>query len=66
MYINTVDCVDIATGWTEQRAVWGKNCQDVIDQIQGSRPGPPAPPLSGFSVACGSHFGYPVTHVRRK
>jgi hypothetical protein len=24
MYVNTIDFVDIATGWTEQRAVWGK------------------------------------------
>ncbi len=23
-YINTLDMIDIATGWTSQRAVWGK------------------------------------------
>jgi hypothetical protein len=29
----TIDCVDIATGWTEQRTIWGKNYQVVIEQI---------------------------------
>jgi hypothetical protein len=24
MYVNTIDFIDIATGWTEQRAVWEK------------------------------------------
>ena len=33
-YVNTVDFVDIATGWTEQRAVWGKGETDVLKQIQ--------------------------------
>lgn len=30
----TVDFVDIATGWTEQRAVWGKGETDVLAQIK--------------------------------
>src|SRR5512143_1347893 len=30
----TIDTVDIATGWTEQRAVWGKGETDILRQIQ--------------------------------
>jgi hypothetical protein len=31
---NTVDFVDIATGWIEQRAVWGKGKTGVLEQIK--------------------------------
>src|SRR5512147_1450051 len=55
MYANTVDCVDIATGWTEQRAVWGKNQQDVITQIKDIERCLPFPIL-GFDVDNGSEF----------
>lgn len=34
IYANTVDFVDIATCWTEQRAVWGKGEQGVLKQIR--------------------------------
>ena len=34
MFAYTVDFVDIATGWTEQRAVWGKGEKGVLDQIK--------------------------------
>jgi hypothetical protein len=34
MFAFTIDCVDIATGWTEQRAVWGKGETDVLKQIK--------------------------------
>jgi len=34
MFAFTIDCVDIATGWTEQRAVWGKGETDVLAQIK--------------------------------
>ena len=34
MYANTLDFVDIATGWTEQRAVWGKGETGVLEQIK--------------------------------
>ena len=34
MFAYTIDCVDIATGWTEQRAVWGKGETDVLEQIK--------------------------------
>lgn len=33
-YAHTVDSVDIATGWTQQRAVWGKGEAGVIEQIK--------------------------------
>lgn len=55
MYINTIDCVDIATGWTEQRAVWGKNYQDVIDQIKHIEQSLPFPIL-GFDADNGGEF----------
>lgn len=55
MYANTIDCVDIATGWTEQRAVWGKNSQDVINQIKDIERSLPFPIL-GFDSDNGSEF----------
>ncbi len=55
IYANTLDCVDIATGWTEQRAVWGKNYQDVIDQIKDIEQSLPFPIL-GFDADNGSEF----------
>ncbi len=33
MFVFTIDLVDIATGWTEQRAVWGKGETGVLEQI---------------------------------
>ena len=55
IYANTLDCVDIATGWTEQRAVWGKNYQDVIDQIKDIEQTLPFP-IRGFDTDNGSEF----------
>ncbi|HEX9020862.1 MAG TPA: integrase [Nitrospirota bacterium] len=54
-YANTIDCVDIATGWTEQRAVWGKNYQDVIDQIKDIERSLPFP-IRGFDADNGAEF----------
>lgn len=34
MYANTIDFVDIATGWTEQRAVWGTGETGALQQIK--------------------------------
>lgn len=34
MFVYTVNFVDIATGWTEQRAVWGKGETGVLEQIK--------------------------------
>jgi len=47
MYTYTIDTVDIATGWTEQRAVWGKGYTGVMNQILDSRKSL-AIPSSGF------------------
>lgn len=55
VFAYTLDCVDIATGWTEQRAVWGKNYQDVIDQIRDIERSLPFP-LLGFDADNGSEF----------
>jgi hypothetical protein len=55
MFAYTLDCVDIATAWTEQRAVWGKGESDVLQQIkdiEGSLPFP----LLGFDCDNGSEF----------
>ena len=54
-FINTIDCVDIATGWTEQRAVWGKGAHDVIAKIQDIEAALPFP-LRGFDTDNGSEF----------
>jgi hypothetical protein len=55
VFAYTLDCVDIATGWTEQRAVWGKNYQDVIEQIKDIERSLPFP-LLGFDADNGSEF----------
>jgi hypothetical protein len=33
-FVHSLDCVDIATGWTEQRALWGRGEQGVLEQIK--------------------------------
>ena len=55
MYANTVDTVDIATGWTEQRAVWGKGQTAVLEQIKDIENSLPFP-LLGFDSDNGSEF----------
>jgi hypothetical protein len=55
MYAFTVDCVDIATGWTEQRAVWGKGETGVLEQIRHIEQSLPFP-LFGFDCDNGSEF----------
>jgi hypothetical protein len=47
--------VDIATGWTEQHAVWGKSYQGVIDQIKDIERSLPFPIL-GFDSDNGNEF----------
>ena len=54
-FVNTVDSVDIATGWTEQRAVWGKGETEVLKQIQDIESCLPFPIL-GFDCDNGSEF----------
>ena len=51
----TVDGVDIATGWTEQRAVWGKGEDGVMVQIKDIETSLPFP-LLGFDSDNGSEF----------
>ncbi len=51
----TLDFVDIATGWTEQRAVWGKGEAGVLDQIKTLEKMLPFP-LLGFDCDNGSEF----------
>ena len=55
MYVNTIDFVDIATGWTEQRAVWGKGETGVLEQIQHVEKTLPFPIL-GFDCDNGGEF----------
>lgn len=55
MYVNTLDLVDIATGWTEQRAVWGKGERGVLEQIKDVEQSLPFP-LLGFDCDNGSEF----------
>jgi hypothetical protein len=54
-YVNTVDIVDLATGWTEQRAVWGKgfyNTMSALTDIENSLPFE----LLGFDSDNGGEF----------
>jgi hypothetical protein len=55
MYVNTIDFVDIATGWTEQRAVWGKGEAGVLDHIRRLEKTLPFPIL-GFDCDNGGEF----------
>jgi hypothetical protein len=55
MFAFTIDCVDIATGWTEQRAVWGKGETDVLAQIKDIEVSLPFP-LLGFDSDNGGEF----------
>lgn len=55
MFAYTIDCVDIATGWSEQRAVWGKGETDVLEQIKQIKKSLPFP-LLGFDSDNGSEF----------
>ena len=54
-YVFTLDLVDIATGWTEQRAVWGKGERGVLEQIADVETSLPFP-LLGFDCDNGSEF----------
>jgi hypothetical protein len=53
--VSTLDLVDIATGWTEQRAVWGKGERGVLEQIADVEASLPFP-LLGFDCDNGSEF----------
>jgi hypothetical protein len=55
MFAYTIDCVDIATGWSEQRAVWGKGETGVLEQIHHIKKSLPFA-LLGFDCDNGSEF----------
>ena len=55
MFAYTIDCVDIATGWSEQRAVWGKGETGVLEQIHHIEHALPFC-LLGFDCDNGSEF----------
>jgi hypothetical protein len=53
IFTYTIGCVDIATGWSEPRAVWGKGETEVLEQIQEIKKSLPFP-LLGFDCDNGS------------
>jgi len=55
MFAFTIDLVDIATGWTEQRAIWGKGEAGVLEQIRDVERTLPFAIL-GFDCDNGSEF----------
>jgi hypothetical protein len=55
MFAYTIDTVDIATTWTEQRAIWGKGETGVLKQIEDIEKALPFP-LLGFDSDNGSEF----------
>jgi hypothetical protein len=55
MFAYTIDLVDIATGWTEQRAVWGKGETSVLEQVRDVEHSLPFD-LLGFDCDNGSEF----------
>jgi len=54
-FVYTIDTVDIATGWTEQRAIWGKGETAVLQQLKDIEKALPFP-LLGFDSDNGSEF----------
>ena len=54
-FANTVNTVDIATGWTEQRAVWGKGETGVLEQLKDAEQSMPFDWL-GFDCDNGGEF----------
>lgn len=54
-FIVALDCVDIATGWSEQRATWGFGHAGVLEQIKDVEASLPFPIL-GFDSDCGKEF----------
>jgi len=55
MFVYSINCVDIATGWTQQRAVWGKGEQGVLIAIKDIENSFPFQ-LKGFDCDNGSEF----------
>jgi len=55
MFVYSINCVDIATGWSAQRAVWGKGERGVMAAINSIEKSLPFPIL-GFDCDNGSEF----------
>jgi hypothetical protein len=55
MFVHTVNWVDIATQWTEQRAIWGKGEKNVLNAVGDMESHLPFP-LRGFDSDNGSEF----------
>lgn len=55
MFVYTLNCVDIATGWTQQRAVWGKGERGVKEAIESIEDALPFE-IKGFDCDNGSEF----------
>jgi hypothetical protein len=55
MFVYTINCVDIATAWNAQRAVWGKGELGVMSAIQSIEESLPFPIL-GFDCDNGTEF----------
>lgn len=55
MFSFTLNMVDIATGWTEQRALWGKGERGVLSAMQSIENDLPFP-IRGFDCDNGSEF----------
>lgn len=55
MFVYTVNCVDIATQWTEQRAVWGKGEKGVLNAMKDIESHLPFT-VKGFDCDNGSEF----------
>lgn len=61
-FVYTVNTVDIATGWTEQRAVWGKGERGVLAALQHIEQSIPFR-LRGFDSDNGTEFiNYAIYH----
>ena len=54
-FVFTLDVTDIATGWTEQRAVWGKGERGVLEQIVSIEASLPFA-IRGFDCDNGTEF----------
>lgn len=70
MFVYTVNTVDIASQWTEQRATWGKGEKNIVQAIQDIESALPFT-IKGFDCDNGSEFlNYHLirylTHQRKK
>mgnify|MGYP001583117267 CR=1 FL=1 len=54
-FVNALDVVDIATGWSEQRAIFGKSRHGIVKQVQDIEASLPFE-LKGFDSDSGQEF----------